>query len=1127
MIRLRSSAGRTMAAGRCASAAMQCQRIAQLGMATVRAMSTATAATNAASPAQQQRQRRQQQPVRQAQTQTQLQPPPQGAAASAAPAVAAAAATAAGADAGASPSARPPRSGPGHGGPFRSFWLSSQPFLPPGWLDKQRSDDSLLGYEAKLRRETRATLTLQAEGARPRPLPAQMAELQRLYDDAVHRNLPHFDMFAAAAQAPQPLSPAERAAALVARLHSGTDGVPDEPPAQQASATFFAYTSATHALLRLAAENPPPLSSAAVPDALSSSAATDPLYSLQLLQRYWTNIFSPASPFRSLAPTLHWWAMMAAVHVLVGCAARNPAESRVALIRALLERMRALQLVPQPGVEGTTGSLYDYAVKHEAFFRTLLFAAMRAPDQSFAATLLPQIVHLAHPHRAGAAPSGSGPGSEASQRTQAESQLRPSAGVSVVWKPVPRFVQTVLFEQFMANCCAHIFAQQYYGAQQQQPPSAESDRAAAAAESSQPLLLPQQLHVEFARATLLSLFPDMAEMLELVTLEHGQWSQPTPPASASAAAAGAGAAAASSGAAAPSSSASVQDIVFHAFRCLSSTPLALSIRHYNFLLFALTHMHAHTRPSHNNNSNPAHGLIVNCVKTIIEEGAVHFDLVTAHILLHYCLRGYDGVNANVSANAGTDAHAARDSIGADRASLLRLTLAQLHRLLSSEPATKWVETDSDEQGPPLSLTPVAAQFLVHASHAQARQADPRTTPEQLAEALLRAHFHWQPLLGSPAAVGVWNSAVVRHLAALGSWTQLRLFLSAHGADLAAADMRAIMESCGSPDVFRRADQWAHSSAAEQLPTSEPNANDAPAAAPTNETAVAAADASASATPAASPSMSVSHTLLRWEEAKAALSPARREWLGLPALESGGVNAADDSPFVAREMEAAKYVVYHSRKLQLEKGAAVDAPLGLPSQFTAPALELPAAVLAAPNFSTGWLLMCSAWVQHRGEEHAIRSIKKVLTIVALAASGSARWQEQLAESAGAQQNAASAATAVTAGAAPSGSPASPSASSSKKGEPGVPHVMVRSVLGWLDKAGKSLVSDLGASVHVFTPVPPAAPLLDSRAKFRLHPQLLHSVLYSFQFFERYRTNSAPWIALFKQLVRMTPLAARPR
>jgi hypothetical protein len=200
---------------------------------------------------------------------------------------------------------------------------------------------------------------------------------------------------------------------------------------------------------------------------------------------------------------------------------------------------------------------------------------------------------------------------------------------------------------------------------------------------------------------------------------------------------------------------------------------------------------------------------------------------------------------------------------------------------------------------------------------------------------------------------------------------------------------------------------------------------------------------------------------------------------------------------------------------------VDSPLVLPSLYAAPALDLPAAVLAAPNFSTGWLLMCSAWAQHRGEEEAVQSIKRVLIIVAKAAWGNANWQEQ-ADPSGAQQTAASAA------AAPSLPTASATAASKPDSGSTSTNPLVRGVLGWLDYASKALVSDLSTSVHVFTPVPASTPLLDSREKFKLHPQLLQSLLYAFQFFPHYRTNSTQWLALFKQLVSTASalLLARP-
>jgi len=181
-----------------------------------------------------------------------------------------------------------------------------------------------------------------------RPTVAHLARMVQEYDEFVRTQLPQFDF--------------ERGAPAATKGRTGA-------ALGETTVSFEEYAAATQELLRLATENPVTDLPAAYD--LGAPQLADAQYPIHLLERYCTNLLSPVSPFpRKYQSSVHWWQMQAAMAVMLGTGAR-PTADRLDIIRAVLACLQRLPIAPQQGVAAhpsLTGSVYDYAIRHEHFF---------------------------------------------------------------------------------------------------------------------------------------------------------------------------------------------------------------------------------------------------------------------------------------------------------------------------------------------------------------------------------------------------------------------------------------------------------------------------------------------------------------------------------------------------------------------------------------------------------------------------------------------------------------------------------------------------------------------------------------------------------------------------------------
>lgn len=1043
--------------------------------------------------------------------------------------------------------------------PFKRFWFCANHFVLEGEIGGRKfvqakemangagatehaSAGSSNDYEARWRRESLAVLRADAQGADltfaegarlhsvsesrflRRPSEAAIAELEQRYAEMLRKNLPQFDLAEAeddlTASAAENNTPAQiekkqrrlakaRNQAVAALLsdapHTTTGATPSgwhrhpHTPHPSHEVTFERYAGMTQALLRLTTENPPLVfatrehrrrrqelapTTAAVVDSESSLALTDPQYPLRLISRYWSSLSSPASPFpASYQRNLAWWKMMSAVHVLLGTVVR-PAADRSAIIQGLIARMKNERVVVADSSAAPT-NVYDDALKHETFFRALFYAAVNTGDLPFAVTLLRQIPQLTRPSKQ--TPSSNSGASE------------------ILWKSVSKHLQMAVYQEFMARCCAEIHLQQNGFDAMPTPPVAAAPQRSYAS----PVEMDSDALETFALRTFHALYPALSECMELITQQREMLGN------------------AASAVANPEtalSGSSMLDLLFHAFRSQLAGGIAPSIRVYNFLIYALTHsptVESNELAGAAASSLPSavslHSLLMELLQTVVSERVAHLNFTSFRLLLEFCLRG-DGNT--------TFTHATQPSLSAGQLAILDFTLQQLQATLAANKAGSRAGS-SREEGSTLTLEPLMAQLLVQACYAKAK-ATSDGSPSALAAALRDFHAAWAPLLSTatlpraapsaPAsdpkssvrripppttALQLWHRTVFAHLAALGSSGPVRAFLAQFGEALTEDDMRAALEAIASePPTAKRKlaviDAWMRGgNEGEDGSAVSAAAADRPAGA----SAVPAADA---ASLAAATSMDVSGVLLRWVQAKASLSYQRRLTLGLRIDESASDTA---EPHVASVLSAAQYVIFHSRKMQLERDKMdANAPLTIPTLYEQPTFGLPASVLSAPNFSTGWLLLCCGWVQQEGDIKATRKIKAALDIVQQAARGDNSWIQ-------AQQAAAKPPT-------PSPSTDPPAAPTADDGSE--PRGLLQGSLRWMRTLSTGLVADVGSSVHIFSAPPPSSPLIELNLPFKLHPQLLHSILHAFQSLSEYREAAAQWMKLFRQLDPYLPL-----
>lgn len=989
---------------------------------------------------------------------------------------------------------------------------------------------------AVLRADAQAAEITFAEGARlhsvsearflRRPSEAAIAELEQRYAEMLRKDLPQFDLAEAEADlaslaegdnTPAQIEKKQRRVAE-ARKHAVAALLHDAPPTAAAAAspgwprpsphshaphqshevTFERYAGMTQALLRLTTENPPLLLATrehrrrrqeiapdtAVIDSGTSLALTDPQYPLRLISRYWASLSSPASPFpASYQRNLAWWKMMAAVHVLLGTVVR-PSSDRSAIMQGLIARMKNERVVST--LSAQTTNLYDDALKHETFFRALFYAAVNTGDLPFAVTLLRQIPQLTLPSKV--SPSA----------TSGESEI--------LWKSVSKLSQIAVYHEFMARCCAEIHLQQNaFDA----TPSPSVASAAPQRNYATPVEIDSDALQTFAHRTFHALFPALPECMELITQQREMM----------------GTATTAAAAVSTEPATSMLDLLFHAFRSQIAGGLAPSIRVYNFMIYALTH--SNTAESNDATAVAAsslptaaslHSLLMDLLRTVVSERVAHLNLTSFHLLLEFCLRG-DGNT--------TFTHLTRPNLSAEQLAVLDFILPQLQATLGAIKAGNWAGS-AREEGLPLTLEPLTAQLLVQACYAKAKSMSDGS-PSALAAALRDFHAAWAPhiptstlptatstpILDSRAAVYIipppttalqlWHRTVFAHLAALGSSAPLRSFLTQFGEALTVDDMRAALEAMVSESATAKQklaiiDVWMRGGSEAEDGSAVPTASGKPLVASAAATSSAAVD---SASIAAATSMDVSGVLLRWVQAKSSLSYQRRLILGLRIDESASKTA---EPHVASVLSAAQYVIFHSRKMQLERDKMdANAPLTIPTLYEQPTFGLPASVLSAPNFSTGWLLLCCGWVQQEGDVKATRKIKAVLDIVQQAARGDNSWIKT-------QQ---SAAKPVAPAPAAESAPTAAADGSESDG-------MLQGTWRWVRTISTGLVTDVGSSVHIFSAPPPSSPLIELNLPFKLHPQLLHSILHSFQSLSEYREAAAQWMKLFRQLDPYLPM-----
>jgi hypothetical protein len=888
-----------------------------------------------------------------------------------------------------------------------------------------------------------------------------------------------------------------------------------------ASVSFDRYAAVTQALIRLTVENPKRPRTRGRREL--HPVRTDPLYALKLLTQYWSTLSHADSPLRlvtQLDPSqVAWWQMMASMQAVLGLPARtlvDGIDDRPQLLQMILESMRAHAL-PDGGVDGAT-NLYAYAIRHDTFFRALLFAAIQCNDLVFAASLLPLIPKV----------------------------CLPAVGDRVEWTPIPRMSQMNLYHLFMAKCCTEIM-QQYQAHDQSTAVDTKTTATAAATTTSSPLSAATpsapiataaiastpaaagastDLSI-ISRSALVNLYPGFVDLYLLS--QNAQSVSPLPfdrrmssrfstpllsgrPSAGAFSAKQDGQRGEKIGA-----RTSMIDLLLHAFKVMVGAGFTPMMHSYNFVLFGLTHTHtradeetanAHSLPA----ASSVKSMLSECLSTISTERLAVYNMTSYTILLLHTVRKRS-----------------------QELPLMSWTVRSLKDTLKVWKKREW-RPRADDEGDRTMLPKMVGELLVHAAVALQKSAETK----KAAKGILAMHEAIAPLLpsaddirllssspsssaalrglevgvrGSRAPRTTWHKVVFVALAERGANDAVEEFLDTFFETLADSDLIEAIEAApvaSRQQLFETIEEWMSRLSAPESTGFKPdanlltgltrttdlrnlmlNANTAPAVDANGKTSPASSTASIAVTPSVAPtSMAVSDIFLKWQLAKSRLPAKTRYQLGLgpppPGFEAKHHGMESDTATVR---EAARYVIYHARKLHLEQ-AQVDVPLSHPSMHVPPEFDLPASIVGAPNFITGWVVICAGWFAHLGEENAFARIKGTLSLARQAARGSNEW------------DASAKVTMVDV----------------KQEKPSMLQTVGSAIARWARQQKDKLLTNPLESIHIFTPLPPTTSLLETRIAFhQLHPELLNSIIYAYSTLPHLHDPKSPhWLRVLPRL-----------
>ena len=959
---------------------------------------------------------------------------------------------------------------------------------------------------------------------------------------------------------------------------------------------FDKYTQATLALIRLTVENPRRGKNATMKGGTKSANShhlhythpirSDPFYCIRLLKNYWKSLTSPLSPWvqtHSIPPTqIGWLQTSACIQAILGTVGRTfvdgQCDDRAKLIRAIISMMREQELSEDATRVNGANNVFEYAIRHDTFYRALLFATIHSNDLNFAALLLEHTSRVTYP-------------------TMTNGELE--------WVPITRRNQMHLIQQFMAKCCHELLRRSSSASS-----TTASDASNSTARSISSVTL-ENLYPGFIDLHLLG--HELQSNVPLPFDSHLEQTATTPLLDVKHPSVTSGASSITDSTTnittdgSPHSlstpaihpKAGTLELLLHAFRSMVSRGFTPDIQTYNFLIFGLTHWTDGDAVVTNSPSTDVRLLLKECLEAIDKEGLVKYNLTSITLILRYALN-QSRTHSSTASSPDTDA---------DTIALLRWSFEQLRTFLRTVQQRHWRLRKGDDENEKLYMTTMQAELVIQ-SFIALHQLDshshtPATATAALDSALLRLHDELKSLLPTPEqliqsnqatsstfnsttnatatqaanpssssspnsstssqtpiTVGLWSKLFFSHLCHLDSSTSngmaLEHFLDANHDALTDDDLVTVLETIPTTrkvSVYEAIEEWMGRLANKKGQTT--GNRSAPSS---SSTSSSSSSLSSSATSPSPSSMSVSGIFLHWQLSKTRLSPRTRFQLGLgpppPAFDAREgitrtvmMSGGSTSPETAASIrEAAKYVIYHARRLHLEQ-THVDAPLSRVSHFRAPELNLPPSVLGAPNFLTGWVVILAGWFQQLGEENAFTRIKGTLSLVGQAASGRNDWDKQFQKKEAAAATAASKAgvtplsskhpSSSSSTATPPASSPSPSLSSSpssdaalhsddsssgSSSDAGFFRRTTSAFTRWANAQASKLLDNPIESIHIFTPVPPSTPLLETRVAFgKLPPELLGSIIYSYSTLPHLRdVRSSHWARVLNRLDTFTHL-----